>query len=482
MTPVMTERVCAAYALSHACPGFWDSLSELERLVVPYMFDLWARPDQILPAHDWRSCGFIGGRGLGKTRALACTINTEIEAGRIQSLGLMAPTGDRVDEVQIQALIDTAPPWFKPERHNGTIVWPTGVAAEVHSAEVRDGTRSSNFDFSWLTELVAWPRETRVDAFNNITTATRVGRSQFVWDTTSKGKNELILALEESHRFDPRANVIRRGETFDNPMLSRKYLRDECRKYKGRRYEEELRGKVFSSAAGALWDQAVLDKLRLSIRPEGATLTIVALDPALSPASDADETGIIVGDRGRDGHSYIHADESGHHTPGAWAKIAIDWCVKGAAGVVIERNHLGDTAAHTIISEARARSMTTEILPHAKPFPIRQPGHVFIREVTAASSKGTRASGPATETGNGRVHLIGHLDELEYQLTTFVPGEGGKSPNRFDAHAYCVTELAGLEHDHPGRDPAAEAAAAEKAQKELTESLRRSGARSRIGL
>jgi len=477
---VTPERVCAAYALAHAAPNFLEGLTEIETFVIAHAHDLWARPPQTFPPGDWRSLGFLCGRGWGKSHAIATEINARVERGEIRAPALMAPTSARTEAVQVAFLVDTSPPWFRAERSRGSVEWPNGVRAEVFTPEAPGRPRSGNFDFAWLCEIVDWAPSTRLEAFENLRTATRVGAARFVWDTTSKGKNEIILALEAAHAADPRAHRIVRGTTFDNPLLGRKYLRDVCRTYTGRRYREELLGEVFAESAGALWSQDSIDEHRRGLAPAAPALVLVAVDPALSAAPSADETGIVIGARGADGHAYILADESGRYTPESWARIVVDRCVLDAAGVVIERNHLGDNASAPIRSEARTRGIRVEILPRdAKTFPTRRPGVIFIREVVAASSKGTRASGPATEAAAGRVHVVGQLDALELELTTFVPG-AKKSPNRFDAHAYLVTELAGLEHDSPrAKSSTADAAALGAA---LTARLLTGAARGRIGL
>lgn len=473
--------VMPAYALAHAAPDALDDLAEAERFVLPYFFELWLRPEQIFPAGDWRSLGYLGGRGFGKTFAIAAQINREIERGTIVSLALAAPTLDRVDEVQIATLIATSPPWFKAERHGGTIRWPNGVTAECHSAEAPGRNRGSNYDFVWMTELVDWAHTSRAKCFHNLTTSCRsgAGGGRYVWDTTSEGMNELILTQLELHDEAPDRNPIIRGMMFDNPLLTERYLEAEGRKYPigSQEAAEEIGGRAFTKAGAALWSMDQIDDHRRPTRPVRPELTLVAVDPALSADATADETGIVVGDRGQDGHSYVHTDESGRYSPGGWARIVVEWCdgTRGnAAGVIVERNHLGDNAAHAISAEAQARGMTLEFIPRSetdKPFPARRPGVIFVREVVAASSKASRASGPAAETGLGRVHHVGKLPELERQLTTYVPGTR-KSPNRYDAFSYLVTELAGLEHDAPGKANALAVAQTAKAQEQLHVMLR----------
>lgn len=442
-------EIFAGLALAHLEPEFLATLSEAELAVVPYMFDLWLRPEQRVPRHAWRSCGFIGGRGFGKSLGVSVECNRRVECGEAHSVALMAPNEDRVDEVQIEFLIATSPPWFRAERHLGSVRWPNGVEAEVFTPEAPGRSRSGNFDLTWMCEIVDWQETTRLDAFNNITTATRVGRAQYLWDTTSKGKNDVVQHLLAMNAVDPYKHTIIRGTTFDNPLLSKDYLQDEVAKYAGRQLEEEILGRTHGEAAGALWHQEWIDRARVEAPSVNPELRLCAVDPGLSKKAGSDECGFVVGSRRRgDQHSVIEEDLSARMAPEEWGDLVIKQHIdNGAAGAVVERNHLGDNATFVIRSRAKERKIngsdiTVHVLEKGKPFPSRTPGRIYVREVVAAESKTTRAGAPAAETEAGRVHVVGTLPKLELQWTTFEPGT--KSPNNYDASVYLIIELQGL--------------------------------------
>lgn len=474
-------------ALAHLEPDFLASLTPTELAVLPYLHDVWMRPEQRISRSDWRSLGFICGRGFGKSMAISVEFNRRIEAGEAKSPALMAPNEDRVDEVQIAFLIDTSPPWFKAERYNGSIVWPNGVAAEVFTPEAPGRSRSGNFDLTWLCEIVDWQETTRLEAFQNITTATRVGGAQYIWDTTSKGKNDVIQHLLEMNAVDPETYQIVRGSTFDNPLLTKKYLQDEAGKYSGRQLEEELLGKTYNESAGALWQQAWINAHRVHEAPVNPELRLAAIDPGLSDKKTSDECGFVVGSRRRgDQHSVIEEDLTARMAPEEWGDLAIAQHVdNGAAGAIVERNHLGDHPTFVLRSRAKERKVngqpiTVHVLERDKPFPARTPGRFYVREVVAAASKSTRAGAPAAETEAGRVHVVGTLPKLEHQWTTFEPGSR-KSPNNYDASVYLIIELQGLA-EAPKNAPPKDAmrAAYELAQK--FKALQARGGSRRIGL
>jgi phage terminase large subunit-like protein len=476
----MNDLVSPAAVLAHCAPEFFESLTDSECTVLAFLWFLWLRPEQCIPDDGWAYFGFICGRGFGKTLAIASYINRRVEAGDATKIGLMAPTEDRVDEVQIQALIDTAPPWFKPVRHKGGLLWPNGAIAYAFTAEAPDGPRGAGggeLHLSWLTEIVAWQHTTRLEAFSNITTATRAGLGQVVWDTTSKGKNNVIQLLLRMHATDPVAFRLQRGEMFDNPQLTEQYIKTECTKTPPgtRKHDEEVRGRVFNESEGATWHQEWIDDNRRAAPPSNPVLRLVAIDPAISTKEGTDDTGLVVGSADTVGDAYVEKDLSGRLEPDRWCELAVDECASnGASGIVIERNRGGDVNIALIRVHAAKRGMVLVMLEGAewkgKPFPRRKPGVIYVREMWAATSKQSRAVAPASYGKAGRVHHCGTFEETETELTTWEPGVG-ESPNRLDAHSYLVAELANLNSDETRERPATDVAVAAELHKQLKQRL-----------
>ena len=79
------------------------------------------------------------------------------------------------------------------------------------------------------------------------------------------------------------------------------------------------------------------------------------------------------------------------------------------------------------------------------------------------------------------MHLVGKLDALEYELTTYEPGTR-KSPNRYDAATYAIIELRGLAEDAPATDPKIDVASAAQANAKMRDHLLRIGKGRRVGM
>jgi phage terminase large subunit-like protein len=474
----MTHLISPAYALAHVAPNWFDTLSDVELLAAAFDFDMWLRPEQRVPRTPFDSYGVLAGRGWGKTFGIAVEINRRVEANELHSLALMAPNDDRVDEVQASILVALSPPWFKAEKYAGGVRWPNGVVTEVFTPLAPGRSRSGNFELCWLTEIVDWQATTRWEAYCNITTATRVGAAQVFWDSTSKGKNEVIQHLLRERDADPERNIVQRGVIFDNPLLTREYIRKEVRKYvKGsRRYREEMLGEVFAESAGALWHQQWLDDNRLTDTPRNLEIVIVVIDPSQSGGPDADEAGMCVAGRYDGSHIAVMRDLSARMAPETWAKAAVARCKLDAAGVVYERNNAGDMPRDLIKVHAEREGMRVEVLTNDKqPFPRRTPGVVYVRSVVSRDSKECRAEAPAALYQEGRVHHVGVHDLLELEQTTWEPG--GKSPNRLDACVWAVTELADLSRQAKPKATEGDIAAVADMQRQLLASLRGGGRR-----
>lgn len=470
-------------------PAFVESLTPAEVIALLWDPCVWLRPDQRIPDYAWRVWLACCGRGFGKTKQNASWLVRRIEQhGNAQrSVILMAPNEPRVRDVQIAALLAESPPWFRLEEYKEGLLAPNGCPIRPFTPEAPDRPRSENAFAAWLTEILDFSPRNIMTAWKNIDFATRRGPygGQIIIDTTSKPANALIAHVCELNARDPKRYVIQHGTLFDNPTLAPEYVQSILDTYPegSRTYREEVLGEIFAEAAGALFTQSRLNANRRAEPRARYDLILVGVDPAYSTERGADETGIVlagIADRDVD----VLNDRSGKHTAKEWPAISVGACIDdGAAGVVVETNHGGNTPLELLRVAADFRGVKIRVLPRTtptsrnEPFPTeRTPRTIYVREVYTQTNKIQRAEGPAALDEAGRLHMIGTFPELETELVTYEPGTA-KSPNRYDAMMHVVTELADLRRD--SRDAPAPRIGAE-ARDALRARLRRIGGNARV--
>lgn len=416
--------------------------------------EFWARPKQIVPKADWRSFGFLTARGTGKTTACAAHIVEEVQAGRARCIGLAAQNEDKTIDVQVGALIEASPPWFKPEWAAGAkvLTWPNGAVAYAHTPEVPGAIRSHNFDLVWLSEVQSWPRATMHEAYLNFMFATRVGYARTIWDATPKRRHPLLRLFLERSEQEPEQHIVRRGTTHENARnLGIGVIQNLEREFGGTSAgREELLGEMLEESDAALVKQASIDAAR-RLRPDRFARQVIAIDPAVTSRAGNDRTGIIHAGLGVDGQAYILSDKSERHAPSKWADLVLaDYVAHRCDCVVVEVNKGGELVTQNLRAHADKKGLNVVVLGKTET-PRHVPGTVYIREVHARGPKEDRAQPLATAYERGRVsHVIGaDLAALEDLLTTWEPAPGQRSPDALDACVHAVSEILGLANNKP---------------------------------
>jgi phage terminase large subunit-like protein len=423
----------------------------------------WARPKQVLPADAWESCGYLSGRGNGKTVSLSNWVNEEVEAERAPLVCLIAQ--DEASSIQLHVtgpsgLIATSKPWFRPVWHASALElhWPNGAVAYVRTPEVPGKIRGLEYHLTWASELQSWPAVTMNEAWMNVEISTRLGLSRIVWDATAKRRHQLLTRLLKDGERHPEKHRVVRGSTYENVLnLGRGYIEKIERKYAGTRQgEEELFARMFDDAEGATVTAEVL-KMARGPRPERLLRRVLGLDVAVTKRDGSDSTGIIDAGLSVDRRCAILGDYSGKHTPEAWATIVLDrYSAGGCDCVVVETNKGGDLVTQNLRAAARERGVSVVVLGKDEK-PRHVPSVLYVREVYARGEKADRAKPLSTAYERG---LVYHVDgvplvELEEILTTWIPTPGSRSPDRLDAEVHAATEILGLSGDDVGAAAAA---------------------------
>jgi phage terminase large subunit-like protein len=209
-----------------------------------------------------------------------------------------------------------------------------------------------------------------------------------------------------------------------------------------RRYEntrlgrQELYAEILDDVPGALASHEDIDAYRvLGTENLEFDRKVIAVDPAMTSTEDSDETGISIQGLVAD-HVYQLADLSGRYDTKTWGEVAVRAAVEfGINKIVVETNQGGDSNL-LILKMAM------------KQFGVNE--HAFeIVPVHARLSKMDRAIPLGGAIQQGRYHIVGRLDALEDQLTSWVPtakkSEG--SPDRLDAVVHGYNELVPMQDE-----------------------------------
>jgi predicted phage terminase large subunit-like protein len=179
-----------------------------------------ARPAQIPPATDWSECGYLAGRGFGKTRVGAEWLaQATYEDPSGLPVYVVCPTLGDVKRVAFygeSGLMSVIPPELIVADNKSDLTITMRNIAGKHvliqgfSAENPERLRGPQACRAWCDELAAWQYDE--DTWDMMQMGLRLGANpQVLWTTTPKPK-ELIRKLST-----PQAKrVIVRGSTFDN--------------------------------------------------------------------------------------------------------------------------------------------------------------------------------------------------------------------------------------------------------------------------
>jgi phage terminase large subunit-like protein len=388
-----------------------------------------ARPNQLPPKGDWIIWLLLAGRGFGKTRTGSETTRRRVMAGKAGRLGFVGPTAADVRDVMVEGpsgILAVSPDSWRPhyEPSKRRLTWPNGAVATLFSSDEPDRLRGPQHDYVWGDEVASWRYP---EAYDMMMLGLRVGeRPQAVLTSTPKP----IPLIRDLVKRDGQDVVVTKGTTYENlENLAPAFKTEVIRRYEGTRLgRQELNAEILDDVPGALWTRALIEECRVS--PEYCPplkVAYCAIDPAVTAHETSDETGIMIGGVGEDGHGYVISDLSGIFTPDAWARRAVNATLDDKLnGIVAEVNNGGDLVKNTI--------RHVEADDGAK---IGQ--RVRVLEVRATKGKYTRAEPVASLYEQHRIHHVGSFPALEDQLCTWVPGE--KSPDRLDALVWLMTKV-----------------------------------------
>ncbi len=413
----MAETLITAVVKRYGVDALSQLLSPEQFNFLPFIWEAWARPEQLPPEGDWLTWLLLAGRGFGKSRTGAEWVRAQAQALPGSHGALVAPTAADARDVMVKTLLACTPTQdglaYEPSKR--ALVWANGSTATLYSAEEPDRLRGPQHHWAWCDEIAAWAYAEEV--WDMLALTLRLGeRPRSVVSTTPRPLGIVRRLVKES------STVVTRGATFDNAAnLSPTFLEAVKRQYEGTRLgRQELYAEILDDVPGALWQRVALDALRVRQAP-GMRRVVVAIDPAVTHGEDSDETGIVVAGLGDDGHAYVLADLTCKASPDGWARRAVHAYHEHAADrIVAERNQGGDMVEHTIRTVDK---------------------RVSYKSVVAKRGKYVRAEPVAALYEQGKVHHVGGFAAMEDQMCRYVPEEFDGSPDRVDALVWALTEL-----------------------------------------
>jgi phage terminase large subunit-like protein len=418
-----------------------DSLNAAQLEAFPFLWDVWSRRNQQVPAgmgDDYRVWFFRAGRGSGKSRSGAETIRRMVDSGQAKRIALVGPTAADVRDVMIEGesgLLSVFPPAQRPlwQPSIRRVTFHNGAIATSYSADEPERLRGPQHDLGWVDEPASMPKGE--EAMSNLLLGLRLGDAPWLMVTGTPKPLHWLRALAD--RPD---TITTTGSTYDNERyLARTFIEDIVGRYDGTRLGmQEINAEWLEGVENALWTQEIIDRHRVAswdvaspwealrglsdkIRPDRRLWrVIVAVDP---PAETA-ECGIVVaaapvqGQAGKD-HAVILEDASTTGRPEEWGAAVVEaarrWNVER---IVVESNQGGDMVRSTIAS----------VDPNVR-----------VEKIHAKVSKTARAEPVSALYERGFIHHVGFLPMLESQMISWVPGE--KSPDRMDALVHAVATL-----------------------------------------
>ena len=226
---------------------------------------------------------------------------------------------------------------------------------------------------------------------------------------------KLFKKYKQQEQENPERYATFHFTSHDNPYLSAEALEEISADMTSLGHRMEIMAEDVEEAPDALWKRDIIEKNRLTLRPDQFEKIVVAIDPSASKAGSGDEAGIVTS--GKIGnHGYTLADDSVQESPLGWAKQAVKAYHHWKADKIIAEANNGGEMVRTTIAQVDK--------------------YVPIELVHASRGKIVRAEPVSAMAEDGRDHHCGYFPKLEDELCLWTPDVGKKSPNRLDAKVW----------------------------------------------
>lgn len=296
-------------------------------------------------------------------------------------------------------------------------LWPNGSEAKLFGAYTKEEPErlraGGNRCMVWMDELAAW-RYLAESWFHIRVGLLRLGPHPHAVATTTPRNRPTVKAIL---RRATEEGSLTHGRTDQNLKLAPHIRKDLDSAFAGTRLgRQELEGLMVEDVVGALWGDELIEQCRVDPKDApGRTRLVIAVDPSWGTTND--EVGIVAGYRGPDGHVYVLEDLSDTLTPSEWGVLVAQTYDRLQADKVIAEGNFQGEQVRLVMKIAHTE---TDI-------------RVNFDLVNASRGKTLRAEPVVALYEQKRVHHVGRLAGLEYQMTHWVPPQNSDGSTAKDA-------------------------------------------------
>ena len=401
-----------------------------------YDWSFMARDKQLEPVGDWYLWFLRCGRSFGKTRCGAEWVREQVKRG-VKDIAIIGRTADEAYSICVadkSGLLNVC--WSGDKTYDGQelgipkynrqlrrLKWKNGAQAKLFSSEEPEALRGSQFEVFWGDEAGSWTRA--METWDQLQFCMRLGKRPRGIITTTPRTTPLIKHFMERVGKD---TILTTGSSYENDAMPESFF-DNLRSYENTRFgQQEIHAEIIDDNDGALWSTSMIEASYIAKdQVPDLIRVVVAVDPATTSNVESDSTGIIVAGVDINGVGYVLGDYTMKDLPEKWVAKAVSLYEEfGASRIVYEKNQGGDMipTLFRVVDENRP-----------------------LRGVHASVAKIARAEPVSALYERGLVKHVKDLPEdcslskLETQMVSFEPLGKHKSPDRYDALVWALTDL-----------------------------------------
>ena len=433
------QRLTAEFLKTLPTKDVKEALSHLTAKQIEelqYDWSFWARDKQLPPeGDDWFIWFMNAGRSFGKTRAGAEWVRSEVKRG-VRHIAIVGRTSAEAADVCLYGRSGILNVCHKDDKdHKGRLMgiptynkttkklkWANGAEAKLFSSEEPEAPRGSQFEIGWFDELGSWTYQQEMwDQLMFCMRLNDVGNPRIAVTTTPRS-TKLIRDLIK--RPD---TVVVTGSSYENTHMPESFFNDIKERYEGTRLgRQEIYAEILTENEGALWTMDMIEAAQITSSELPPLIRkVVAVDPAVSSNVESDNTGIVVAGICEQGKAYVLGDYTFKGSPETWANKVVSLYHEFECSRIVYESNQGKDLIPSLFKTI------DENLP--------------LKGVHASTAKIARAEPVSALYEQGKVYHVrdaeAPLTELETQMTTYEPLGKHKSPDRYDAMVWALTEL-----------------------------------------